>query len=331
MKTAESFLTRSGIIFTFLFALFTCVAFAQENRTPSITKSFTLSGPGNLEVRTSGGGITVEGRSGNEVEVQVFVRKNGHAIAASDPFMDELKQSYDLVIEKNGNTVIASAKRIDKGKLWNNVSIAFHVLTPHNISGKLNTSGGGIKVSGVTGAQEMNTSGGGITLEEINGFVKAHTSGGGIRVSRQDGDLNVHTSGGGITIEDARGNITGHTSGGGIRLTNIDGTIDVHTSGGGINITGRASYVKASTSGGNIHVDISDLSKGIELHTSGGGIKATIPGRQGLDLDLNAGKVNIDLKNFSGRAEKGRIVGAMNGGGMPVRMSASGGNIDVVF
>jgi hypothetical protein len=322
---------KSAPVFTLLFLLLSCTAFAQRDQVPSISKSFSLHGPGNLEVSTSGGGITVEGHDGSEVEVLVFVRKNGSAIAPSDPFLSEMRSSYELIIEKNGNTVVASARRIDKGKSWNNVSIAFHVNVPHRMSCSLRTSGGGLSLSAVEGTQSLNTSGGGIKLTDIKGSTTAHTSGGGIQVSGQEGDLEIHTSGGGITVEDAWGNIDGRTSGGGIRLNNIHGEIDVRTSGGGITITGDAGYVKASTSGGNIRVDINQLSKGIFLSTSGGGIHANIPNGGGMDLNLKAGKVNIDLQNFTGSAEKGSIVGRMNGGGIPVEMHSSGGNIDINF
>jgi hypothetical protein len=41
--------------------------------------------------------------------------------------------------------------------------------------------------------------------------------------------------------------------------------------------------------------------------------------------------VNIDLNNFSGKAEKNSVKGTMNNGGIPVYMRASGGNVNVKF
>ncbi len=54
-----------------------------------------------------------------------------------------------------------------------------------------------------------------------------------------------------------------------------------------------------------------------------------MPLNKGLDLDLRGNKVSIDLKNFDGRMEKDRVQGSLNGGGIPVKLSASSGSVYV--
>ena len=293
-------------------ALLYSTSFGQS---PALTKTFNLSSGGKVEVNTTGGSITVEGRSGSEVEVQMFVRKGGKQIAASDDLMDELYEKYEIEIEKSGNTVVASAKRKNKNDSWknNNISVSFHVKAPHRVSSSLHTSGGSIKVSG------------------LEGRTKAFTSGGSIAVSDQEGDMELNTSGGTISVTNASGDIDGNTSGGSIQLKNIDGRVEVNTSGGSIGITGKANYVKASTSGGSIQVDVEEIDEGIYLSTSGGSISANIPGTKGMDLDLRAQRISMDLRNFSGQSDKGKIIGKMNGGGVPVHMRTSGGNIAINY
>ncbi len=91
--------------------------------------------------------------------------------------------------------------------------------------------------------------------------------------------------------------------------------------------------MKATSSGGSVHVNISNLSKKLYLASSGGGVDAIIQNgdKLGLDLDLRSERVKIDLQNFSGTAEKDRVKGTMNNGGIPVYMHASGGNVHVQF
>ena len=314
-----------------LVALGAFAASETVNDKPSVTKTFTLDQPGTLEVVTSGGKIAVEGNDGNKVEVQAFVRKKGKLLSPSDPALEAFLEKADLKIEKSGTAITAIARNNDDWKLWNNVSVSFHISVPHAMSCNLVTSGGSISITDLSGSQAMKTSGGRITAEGTRGEMDAHTSGGGIHISQQEGDMQLHTSGGSINIKKARGSIKGHTSGGRIRLEDISGDVDVHTSGGGIDINGYAEYVKATTSGGGINADISGLSKMLVLKTSGGGIYASIPSGLGLDLDLKGQKVDIDLSNFSGEAEKGKITGTMNGGGIPVEMKTSGGGINLVF
>ena len=75
------------------------------------------------------------------------------------------------------------------------------------------------------------------------------------------------------------------------------------------------------------------LTKELYLESSGGGVDAVIHGgdQLGLDLDLRSDRVNIELSNFSGSSEKNRVKGSMNGGGIPVYMHASGGNVNVRY
>jgi DUF4097 and DUF4098 domain-containing protein YvlB len=121
------------------------------------------------------------------------------------------------------------------------------------------------------------------------------------------------------------------TSGGSIRLTDARGTLQVHTSGGSIHLENTGGSIEASTSGGGIHAKVSGLEKYLRLKTSGGSITASIPGGLGLDLDLKGNRVNTKLINFNGEAEKDRIRGKMNGGGIEVVMSTSGGSVNLDY
>ncbi len=298
---------------------------------PSIVKKFNQTDDGKLSVQTSGGSIELHGGNGSEVEVQAFVKVDGHLLKPNDPMLDELKAYYEIKIEKSGNTVIAHAKRTSYSSLWKRANISFIVFAPTRVASKLLTSGGSIQADALKGDQSLKTSGGSIRIESVTGVVDATTSGGSIQVKDQKGHLTLHTSGGSITVDKAYGTISGHTSGGGIHLTDILGEAEVSTSGGGISVIGYAEYLSASTSGGSIQADITGLSRKLELTTSGGSIRVSIPKGLGMDLDLKGNKVSIPLENFSGQTQKNAIQGKMNGGGIPVVLRTSGGGVTVSF
>ncbi len=130
-----------------------------------------------------------------------------------------------------------------------------------------------------------------------------------------------------------KGSVYAHSSGGSVNLNNIHGSVDAGSSGGGVSVSGECESVKAKSSGGSVRINISNLSKELHLRSSGGRVHANIKNgsKLGLDLDLSSGRVNIDLHNFSGHAEKNRVKGTMNKGGIPVFMHASGGNVTVTF
>lgn len=300
-----------------MFLLITMAHISCSNELPNepfTKKEFTISTPGELEVETSGGSIDVSSHEGNIVRVEMFVRKGGKVLSAGDKDASEALEDFDIRIAKNGNKVIASAKR--EGSNWfgnNNISISFKISVPRQISCDLNTSGGSISLAGVTGEQNVRTSGGSLNLEHIKGDMEAKTSGGSINVSNYAGVLDARTSGGSINLRDAKGSLNLSTSGGSINLNDIQGSL------------------VASTSGGGIKVNLSSLEKQLKLSTSGGSITAVVPSGLGLDLDLKGNKVNTKLSNFNGEVEKDRIIGSINGGGIPVVMSTSGGSVNLEY
>ncbi len=300
--------------YLFLFAtLFSATTYASDD--PYLTKTFTLNGPGDLEVSTSGGSIDVVGTSGKQVTVEMYVKPNGgwSFFGSDDDDIEEALENYTIDIRQDGAKVIATAER--QGSNWGNsqVSISFKVMVPNSISCDLSTSGGSISVADVEGKHDIRTSGGSLNFNHLSGTTQAHTSGGSINVDDYSGKLDANTSGGSINVDGSEGEALLKTSGGSIRLENIRGSLEARTSGGGI------------------RANVEELGKFLTLRTSGGSITATIPGGQGLDLDLSGNRVNTKLVNFTGESDKNSINGSVNGGGVPVSLHTSGGSVTLEY
>ena len=188
MKARNIYLTKVALAFTFsllITLLLMSPALASDSSAenngqdePYRIESFEMSGPGNLDVKTSGGHITVEGSSSNNVRVEMYVRKNGRNLLPEDTDLDD----WDIEISQSGNTVEATAKRNKSNGFWggNNMSISFKVFAPREMSSDLKTSGGHIKARGLSGNQEISTSGGHLELTNLKGNIEARTSGGHI-------------------------------------------------------------------------------------------------------------------------------------------------------
>lgn len=340
-------------LFLIAFALFiTSVSYAQSSEDkPYVSKNFTNASLSALTVETSGGSIAVTGGQNNGFKVDMFVTPNnwnGKNELSKEEIEDRL-EDYDILIGTEGNKVVATAKR-KNGVKWNNeksVSIGFKVYTPRAVSTNLKTSGGSIRIASLTGEQNFTTSGGSLKVEDLEGNVHGRTSGGSIEVTNCRKDIELVTSGGSIKASDLKGRIDLKTSGGSITLNSLDGEIEAVTSGGSVkgddikgslntgtsggsvrlaNVSGN---LKASTSSGSVEVSMTQLGKYLDLSSSAGSIRVTMPLDKGLDLNLRGNKVNIPLKNFDGNAEKDRVTGKMNGGGIPVTLSASNGSVYV--
>jgi Putative adhesin len=295
------------------------IASLANDGDPFLVKSFNMDTPGNLKVKINGGGISVSSHPGNTIKVEMYVRKGSRWVRPGDDVAKEIKEDYDIEISKSANTVSAVVERKGAADSWfswfssDNISISFTVYVPEKTSCNLNTSGGSIQLSGVTGKQDVRTSGGSLDLDNIRGDMEARTSGGSINIEKYAGTLSAHTSGGPINLQDARGELEVSTSGGGIKLNNVDGSVE------------------ASTSGGGIHASVSTITKYLRLKTSGGSIHAVVPTGLGMDLNLKGNRVNAKLINFNGEADKDKVVGSMNGGGIPVVMATSGGSVNLEY
>lgn len=322
------------------------VSLAQDKETPYFVKTYKSSEIKNLYVRTSGGGIGVTGGAGDEARVEVYIRGNNGGNNLSKAEIEDRLKEYELSLQKDGDKISCIAKRKNDGSWKNGLSISFKIYTPEKISTDLVTSGGSISLKSLTGDLSFSTSGGGLKLQNLGGNVKGRTSGGGINISDSRDNIDVSTSGGGIDADNCKGDIRLSTSGGGLRLKSLNGTIKATTSGGGVraeNIAGdfvtstsggsikledMTASVKASTSGGGIDADIKSLGKYLSLSTSAGSIHVRMPMDKGMDLDLDGNRVKVpEIKNFSGKIEKDRVRGSINGGGIAVKMDANSGGI----
>lgn len=343
MNRNQFFLTLFGATTLALTALATN---HRDDDTPYQTKTFS-GNISSVRAETSGGSLTIEGGS-RETKVEMYVRANNWNNKLDKAEIEERLKDYDITITKEGSTLVATAKRRSSLNNWkNSLSISFRFYTPRNVATDLRTSGGSIQLASLTGTQKFRTSGGSLKMTDLEGDINGQTSGGSINLDRCRKNIDVQTSGGSIEARESSGSMRLHTSGGSIRLTELKGTIDAQTSGGSVNGNDIAGEIKASTSGGSVRlaqvsgsidastsaggvdVEIVKLGEYVRLTTSAGGISVKMPLDKGLSLNLSGNRIKIPLNNFSGDTDKNRIKGTLNGGGIPVMLSASSGSVNV--
>lgn len=285
-----------SFLITFLLVFSSNVKAQPNNGDPYRVEHFQAANVHSLNVQTSGGHITVEGTSGTEARIEMYVRKNGQSLAPEDTDLSD----WEIDISYSGTSIIAIAKRKNNGWGFSNrnnhqPSISFIVHVPEEINSSLKTSGGHINASNLSGNQQLKTSGGHIELAMLSGTIDANTSGGHISGQELNGQIGLKTSGGHINLE------------------NIDGSLD------------------ARTSGGHINASLLSISGSLNLKTSGGNIGIAIPGNTGIELNLAGTFVNANIDNFSGKIERNKVNGKLNGGGPLLSARTSGGTVSLSF
>jgi DUF4097 and DUF4098 domain-containing protein YvlB len=311
MDRAKRFKLQVAVSFTLIMVLMLSAAklgWAQSSKDAYKIERFGVGNNVTVDVRTSGGSIDVIGSNSDEVIVEMYVRKRGDYVSASE---EDLKD-WEIEIYKEGNKVVAHATRENRRNWkWNSnqPSISFVVKAPTNSKTELKTSGGSIELS------------------NLNGEQKAKTSGGSIKALGLIGNIDLHTSGGSIQLGDIEGSVYAKTSGGRITAEQITGDLDVKTSGGSITLEGISGNVDARTSGGSIRAEVISPKDHIDLKTSGGSITVKVPEELGYNIDLDGSSVRADLKNFNGEYERDEIEGTLNGGGTRIKAKTSGGSV----
>lgn len=200
---------------------------------PPVQVSFTVTVPStyNLELKTSGGDVTVDDLQGN-----VHARTSGGDI-----------------------TLGRIAGDIHAGTSGGNVRLAEGRGTV-----KLGTSGGDIHAGRVVGPADLDTSGGDIEVDAVEGTLHAGTSGGDVKATLTGplkGDCRLGTSGGRVTVvvdKAAAFDLDASTSGGDVNAAGLTITIDK----GGVGrsrlagkVNGGGPVLKLRTSGGNIRIE----------------------------------------------------------------------------
>ncbi|MDQ3846574.1 MAG: DUF4097 domain-containing protein [Bacteroidota bacterium] len=335
-----------------LLGCYTVLVQAQDKsgKEPYMTKPLSNDAIKNVEVQTSGGGISVAGVSASSARIEVYIQSNrGNENLSKEEIQRRLDADYNLDISMASNKLTAIAKPKEKNMDWKKaLNISFKVFVPQAVSTNLSTSGGSISLENLSGSQDFSTSGGSLNIANVTGKVKGRTSGGNIQVSDSKDDIDLNTSGGSIDASNCIGNIKLHTSGGSLQIAglkgkveaqtsggsvggrNIEGELAAHTSGGNVKLSDLSCSLETSTSGGHIDVAIKDLGKYVTISNSGGNIDLQLPRSKGVDLKLHGGKIKTDtLNNFSGSVDEDEIEGKLNGGGMPVTVRAGSGRINL--
>jgi hypothetical protein len=269
-------------------------------------KKFQVGAGGTLSLATESGSVSVTGGSGSEVIVTAHIEGRSGDVAK---FVIEANQS--------GNNVDVTGKA--PKDFWRflrggNLDVRFTVTVPRTYNVRLETAGGDVKVSTLTGRVDGATSGGNVSIDHVEGASTLETSGGDIRVDAVKGDVKAETSGGNVKVKNVVGDVHGETSGGDIAAEDVEGK------------------VRLETSGGNVAITVRGANKGIHAETSGGNVTIMISKNVGavIDAGTSGGEVVCDLPVMvSGKISEDRVKGTVNGGGELIYAHTSGGNVRI--
>jgi DUF4097 and DUF4098 domain-containing protein YvlB len=304
----------------------------------------------------------VTARSGTE---GVFLR--GQAQHREDE--GHLWITFDVIVPSNYNLEVSTgAGTIDTGDIEGRLGLSTGGgdITIGNITGtaRLETGGGHIQIKDVSDDVIATTGGGHISVGRVGGNATLHTGGGHIhfrsvgkiaRIETGGGNVSLEhagavlvatTGGGQIEVGEASGTIRARSGGGGIRVTRLSGPTQLETGDGSIYLTQVQSAVRASTGAGGITAWFgpdAKLAGTSELESGEGDIIVYLPKLLPVTIDAQiqlgdehhvivdpAFPLTVSYIGSEG-AHAVRAEGALNGGGVILKLRTVAGNIRLIL
>jgi DUF4097 and DUF4098 domain-containing protein YvlB len=274
---------------------------AQQNRISQQGSNWAQDSSGsmpaakNLRIEIDHGNVRVEGGS----QQGITYKFHNMAYTSSEDRARREFDSYKVSAYIRGDTAYITAEDQGGGK---RCAADFTITVPRDMqSVKVETNGGSIVATGVSGRVDAQSGGGSIKLDDIGGSVTAETGGDWIDVGTVGGDVNLQTGGGKITVRSAKGKIVASTGGGDmVILSGAQGAV-LEAGGGNIQVKQCAGKLRVSTGGGNI--ELGDIGGPVEMETGGGSIRLA-SAKGPVRAETGAGRIELNGIS-SARAETG--------------------------
>ena len=228
----------------------------------------SLTGARTLRIKVQACAVRVEG--GPSQGISYVIRNRSY-----EPAEDKARRQFD-------SYKVSAYTRADTAWIvgeWeaghpHKFSLEVTVTVPRDMDlVKIETDGGGIVTTGISGRLEAESGGGAIHLDDIGGAINAETGGGTVDVGNVGGDLTVRTGGGTIHIGSVKGKVAAESGGGNLVLVSASQEASLETGGGSIRVDKCTGKVKASTGGGSI--ELGEIGGGATTETGGGSIKVS--------------------------------------------------------
>jgi hypothetical protein len=265
-KTITKFGLLAVLITTLCGAQQTSIQKEGSNWVSVVTGS--LAGARNLHIQVEIGTVHVQGGSTQGIN---YVIRNRSYEGSEDRARKQF-EGYKISANVRGDTAFITGEWENGSPHKFNSEITVNV--PRDLElVKIETDGGEISTTGISGRLEAESGGGMVHLDDIGGAISAETGGGSIDVGNVGSDLTVRTGGGPIHIGSAKGKVVAESGGGNLVLVSGSAGASLQTGGGSIHVNKCTGEVKAETGGGSI--DLGDIGGSVSMETGGGTLKVS--------------------------------------------------------
>jgi hypothetical protein len=258
----------------------------------SWSKTYPVTGKPTLTLETSDAGVEFRPCGGCH-EIRIHVEVEGRKLS-----------DYRLEEGQSGDEVHFLFKELPHiGGHWHREQTRVTVETPAQLTLQARTSDGNVTLSGLQGDLSLTSGDGAVVLDHVSGNLRIKSGDGRVKVTGADGSIDAHTSDGNLSVDGRFDALALHTSDGMLDLNLREGT----------KLAG-ASTIQSSDGSVTIRVPPS-FAADVSVHTSDGQVDCTLP----LAMDHYQ----------SGGGHGHELHGKLNGGGTPLTINTSDGNVKI--
>jgi len=283
-----------------------------------------------LDVTTIRGRIDVTTHEARQIRIDgtVTVRVSA-GFTGADPLVLAKRVADRPPIEVAGNIVrLRPPANADELRA---LTVSYQVRVPRDTTIIIGTDSGAVTVDGAKAPVTVTTESSAISLSRLEGKTEVKTGSGDVNVDRAAGGLRVVTQSSAITLRALSGPLEARTQSGAVRASFTGaGSADVETGSSAIQLEGLSGRTMVRTQSGRVELGGAPTA-GWDVTTGSSVIAAAFEPSAKFTLEATSSTSDVHIKGLTvdGSAAKGRVSGAVRGGGPTVRLASRSGQIHI--
>ncbi len=295
----------------------------------TFAKTESLARDGKVEIHNVSGDVEVATWDRNEVKIDA--KKTSRASS-----MDKAKENASKVkieVTREDGILKIETKYPKPSVRGLNVSVYYKVIIPSQATINAKSVSGNVTLENIGGKAAANTTSGDVVVLGTQNGVKAESVSGDVRVKNIENGVYCKTVSGDVEARNVAGNADLNCVSGDVVAENIRGNVEADTVSGNVKLQdiSGADFVKGKTMSGYAiyQGDITPNGR-YSLNAHSGRVEMTIPSGSAFDLTAStfSGSIHSEFDILtSGKLNKKKISGSVNGGGPDVELKSFSGNI----
>lgn len=261
-------------------------------------KSFPLSGPINLLVRTGHGSVTVTAVDDlDTATVRLTARDTGNDIAERTAV--EMRGPVLAVVAPNrgGLTDLLGSWRSNRDALDVEITI------PSGTATKITTASADVRITGRIGGADLATGSASIDVDVVDGDLRLRTGSATSRVGEVRGDVAAKTGSGTVTLGEVTGNVQSGFGSGDLTVETAHGNVRSRAGSGDALIGCAYGDVEFTAGSGKVSVGLPEgISARLDVTSGSGRVRSDLPiedaPRSGKSITVRARTGSGDIRLF---------------------------------